>query len=104
MSASSLFFQTFLYFDANYSFVYIPLQLFLFVYKYNSLVYSATTMALEVIFLFVVLLLNWVRITLGRAGNRGRSTGKLVGYLLLSLVVIFGFVYVIAFQSAIFYL
>lgn len=43
MSLSTLFFQILLYYDTIYTMVYLPFQLFLFIYKYNSLVYTAAT-------------------------------------------------------------
>lgn len=45
MSMTSLFFHAFLYYDSIYTSVLIPFQLFLFIYKYNSLVYSQSVIA-----------------------------------------------------------
>lgn len=45
MSMSSLYFHVLLYYDNIYTTALIPFQLFLFIYKYNSLYYTTSTMA-----------------------------------------------------------
>ena len=46
MSKASLYYQTLLYFDGIYTNVLFPFQFFLFIYKYNSLVYTSLTIGL----------------------------------------------------------
>ena len=45
MSLTSLYFQSFLYYDRILTNILLPFQLFLFIYKYNALVYTSDVVA-----------------------------------------------------------
>lgn len=104
MSMASLYFQTFMYFDLIFTTILLPFQLFLFIFKYNSLYYTTTTMALEVILLVFAFFINLLRLHLGKSGNRGKLVLRIAFYLLLSIIIIVGFVYMIVWQSYIYWL
>ncbi len=104
LSKASLYYQTFLYYDGLYTGILLPFQLFLFIYKYNSLYYTTTVMALEVILLIVAFFLNLIRLNLGGSGNKGKLIGKIIGYLIITAIIIVGFVYMIVWQNYIYYL
>ena len=104
MVMSSLYFHTVQYYESLYTNIVIPFQLFLFIYKYNALVYSANTQAGEVILIIVAFLLNLWRHSLGKSGNRSKSIPKIVGYLVLSIIIVIGFLYVGLWQPYIYWL
>lgn len=104
MAMSSLYFHVLLYYDSLYTMVLIPFQLFLFIYKYNSLYYTTTAMAAEIILLLLAFCINWLRISVGGVANKGKNGVRYVFYFLFSIVIVMGYVYLIVWQSYIFWL
>jgi hypothetical protein len=58
----------------------------------------------EIILLVVVYFLNMWRMNLGKSGNKGKKYSNIIGYLILSAIVIVGFFYIIAIQPNILWL
>ena len=104
MSISSLFFHVLLYYDSIYTFTLIPFQLFLFIYKYNSLVYSSNTIVGEVILIIIAFFLNWFRITQGTIANKSKNGIRFAAYFLFSILIIIGFVYIVNWQPYVYWL
>lgn len=104
MSLTSLYFQSFLYYDNMLTNLLLPFQLFLFIYKYNSLVYSTNTMAGEIILLILAFFLNLLRLHLGNTANKSKSIPRFIGYYFLTLTIIMGFVYMIVWQPYVYWL
>jgi hypothetical protein len=104
MSLATLSFQVFLYYDSIYTMVLLPFQLFLFIYKYNSFPYKGTLIAVEVILLIVAFFLNWARLHEGRTANKGKKIGRYCLYLLFTVVIIVGFLYLAIWQRYVYWL
>ena len=104
MGMASLYFHSLQYYETIYTTILLPFQLFLFIYKYNSLAYETRVQAGEIILLIVAFILNMIRHGLGRSGNRAKNVGKIIGYLILTVIIIMGFVYAITWQPYILWL
>lgn len=104
MSMTSLFFHALLYYESIYTTVLIPFQLFLFIYKYNSLVYSQSVVAAEVILIIIGFFLNLLRIRQGTVGNKGKQAVRFVIYFILTIIIIIGFIYLIVWQPYVYWL
>lgn len=104
MSMSTLFYQILLYYDGIYTMVLLPFQLFLFIYKYNSLVYTSSTQAGEIILLIVAFFLNWIRLHNGTIANKGKHLIRFSVYFILTIIMIIGFIYLIIWQKYVYWL
>ena len=104
MSMATLAFHSLQYYESLYTSLLIPFQLAIFIYKYNSLAYDQNTKAGEIILLILAFFLNIIRHRIGRSGNRSKNVGKIIGYVILSVLLIMGFVYVIVWQPYIYWL
>lgn len=104
MSMSTLYMHSFLYYDSIYTYLLLPFQLFLFIYKYNSLLYTSGRQAGEIVLLLLAILLNWIRIQQGRAANKGKSVLRFFVYFILTVAIIMGFVYLIVWQPYVYWL
>ena len=104
MSMSSLYFHVLLYYDNLYTMALIPFQLFLFIFKYNSLYYTTGTIAGEIILLVLAFFVNWMRITAGEVANKGKNGVRYIFYFLFSILITLGYVYLLVWQSYIYWL
>lgn len=104
MPISSLYFHALLYYSSIYTIPLIVFELFLFILKYNSLAYTTSTIAGEVIILIIVFFVNLGRLTLGFHANKGKSVGKFIGYFIMTAIVLLSFIYVIVWQRFIYWL
>lgn len=104
LSMSTLYFQSFLYYDTIYTLPLLVFQMFLFVYKYNSLIYATATIAGEVILLILAFFINWLRLQQGKIANRNKSTPRYLGYAFMTVLMIVGFVYLIVWQPYVYWL
>lgn len=103
-SLISVYFQALIYYDRLFSFLALILQYPIFIYKYNLLIYSSSTIAGELIILTILLFLNSWRMSLGEAGNKGKRFGWICGFLGLTALIIIGWIYVVALQTNALYL
>lgn len=101
---SSLYFHVLLYYDNLYTMALIPFQLFLFIFKYNSLYYTTGTIAGEIILLVLAFFVNWMRITAGEVANKGKNGVRYIFYFLFSILITIGYVYLLVWQSYIYWL
>ena len=104
MSMPSLYFHVLLYYDFIYTMILIPFQIFLFIYKYNSLLYSTNTIVGELILIVIAFFLNWFRINCGKIANKGKNGVRFLLYFILTAVIIVGFVYIIVWQPYVYWL
>lgn len=104
MNMSTLYFQSILYYDSIYTTTIIPFQLFLFIYKYNSLLYSSNTQTAEIILILLAFILNLTRIYQGKIANRGKQVLRFALYFILTIAIIMGFVYLIIWQPYVYWL
>jgi hypothetical protein len=104
MSMPSLYFHVLLYYDTFYTMVLIPFQIFLFIYKYNSLVYSTNTIVGELILIVLALFINWLRLDCGKIANKGKSGARYAIYFIATAVIIVGFVYIVVWQPYVYWL
>jgi len=95
-----VFLQAMVYYDEILSYFALLFQYLCFIYKYNILTYSSSTIAAELILLTLLLIFNPFRLSSARIGNKGRRYGRLVFFLLLDVLLILGLVYVVALQSS----
>lgn len=58
----------------------------------------------EIILLILGYFLNMWRLSLGASGNKGKKYPNIIGYLILSVIMIVGFFYIIAIQTNILWL
>ena len=100
---TTLYFNILLYYNTIYTTPLIIFQLFLFILKYNSLTYQTSTIAAEVILLILVFILNLYRLNLGFIVNKNKHLGKFIIYLIFSIIVLLGFVYVVVWQNWIYW-
>lgn len=103
-SLLSVFLQSLIYYDEILSYFALIFQYLLFIYKYNILYYTSGTIAGELILLTILLVLNPLRISCGRIGNKGKRYLRLLSFLLLDVLFIVGCIYVITIQSSALYL
>lgn len=93
-----------LYYDSILSYFALIFQYPQFIYKYNILFYSSSTITAELMLLSLLLLANPLRIGLGRSGSKGRQSLKLLGFVGLDVLLVVGYVYVLGMQSNALYL
>ncbi len=96
--------QALLYYEQIYTWVIIPFQLLILIFKYNALIYESLTIGLEITLLAVGFLLNAIRLSSGRQGLKGRSYFRMAIYLILSIILIPGEVYLLQLQEWILWL
>lgn len=65
---------------------------------------SKDTIAGEIILLVLAYFLNIWRLALGTSGNKGKKYPNIIGYLILSVILIVGFFYIISIQPNILWL
>ena len=99
-----VFLQALIYYDEILSYFLLIFQYLQFIYKYNILYYSSGTIAVELIFLSLLLIINPFRIDCGRVGNKGKKYLRLIVFLILDALYIVGLFYVIAIQTNALYL
>lgn len=105
MSMSTVYFQTLLYYDTIYTMVLLPFQMFLFIYKYNLLVYLDNGVKVaQIILLIVAFILNWIRLGQGSIGNKNKQPVRFFVYYFLTIVMIIGFIYLIIWQRYVLWL
>ena len=103
-SLLAVYFQAVVYYDQILSYFCLAFQYLLFIYKYNVLYYSTSTIAGELILLTLLLLLNPLRLTSASSGAKGRKTLLLLLFFLLDILFLLGCVYVAALQSSALYM
>lgn len=103
-SLISVYFHSVIYYDAIYSFFLLIFQYFIFIYKYNILFYAAALEAGELVILTLLLALNALRLSLGSSGNRGKRYSHLIAFMILDIVLLVGYVYIVALQINALYL
>ena len=104
MSMASYYFYSLQYYESLYTSILIPFQLCIFIFKYNSLAYDNNTKAGEVILLIIAFIINTIRHSLGRSGNRSKNIPKIIVYLVFSVLIMMGFIYLIVWQPYIYWL
>lgn len=103
-SLLGVYFQAVLYFDTVLSYFLLAFQYLLFIYKYNILYYTSATIAVELILLTVLLPLNGIRLAAGTNGNKGKKYSALLLFAILDILLLVGYIYVMAIQANALYL
>lgn len=85
---SSLPLQVLLYFNAAFSVLFVVISVATFIYKGNQFLYSEGVLGTEVFFLFVYVLLEWVRLFQASKGNKIEQVGPLLWSLLFAVAVV----------------
>jgi hypothetical protein len=70
----------------------------------DSITINLDIIAGEIILLVVGFFINNWRLTLGQAGNKGKKYGSIVGYMLMSILIILGSIYIVVIQDNILWL
>jgi hypothetical protein len=86
------------------SYFALVFQYLLFIYKYNILYYASSTIAGEIILLSCLLLVNGVRLSYGRSGNKGKKYLHLLLYIILDVLLMVGYIYILSIQTNALYL
>ena len=98
-SLLAVYFQALVYYDEILSYFILIFQYLEFIYKYNILTYQSGVIAGELILLTLLLAFNPLRIACARSGNKGKKYLKLIVFLVLNVLLILGYVYVLALQT-----
>lgn len=66
--------------------------------------YASATIAAEIILLSLLLVLNAARISFARGGNKGKKYSYLALFLLSDVLLLVGYIYIVAIQTNALYL
>lgn len=91
--------QIVLYIDNLYSWVYLLLELALFIYRGYTLNYSIVTIAFEVLGVFLLFLTQMFRLYLGCVGNKTEEITPLFYMILLTFLTTTGAIYYLRLQT-----
>ncbi|OMJ89267.1 hypothetical protein SteCoe_8655 [Stentor coeruleus] len=96
---ASLTLQILLYGDGLYNWAYLLLQLALFVYRGYTYNYKTLTIGFELLGVFLLFLLQMIRIFIGSVGNKTEEIVPLLYMLLLTIPTALGALYFLGFQT-----
>lgn len=96
---SSLPYQTIMYCNSYYFALFWVAEIFIFIFKGEILPYPTGILAAEVVLLFIMAALEFIRMFMGMKGNLTERVVSVVVSLLLTLPSIFGCLYLIIWQT-----
>ena len=76
-----------------WSFVWFGLSFFVFIYKGIVLPYPTSSYAFEYTFIFILEIVVLCKIFMGNMGNKTERPGMVAWFLLLSILVLVGYIY-----------
>ncbi|XP_005109190.1 transmembrane protein 216 isoform X2 [Aplysia californica] len=87
---SSLPFQILLYLNGWYFVFFFVCEILLFVFKGETLPYASNVLAAEILLLFLLAIIEGLRLFFGRRGNLTEQIVGVIVFLVLSVPTIFG--------------
>ena len=90
--------QIFIYFERIYVVIFFLFEIILYIFKANVLVYPPNNLGTEIVGLFFLLILQYVKLQNANTANKTELRNYHIYTILFSIPVLLGYVYYIYFQ------
>ena len=96
---ASLLFQKTIFYEFYWNFIYVVFEIICFSFKSNYLNYSSGFYGIDVTVVVCFVFGIFVRNSIGNVGNKTEDSGTIMKFLLLSVLVIFIYLYLMLWQT-----
>ncbi len=99
MSKASLALQIFIYFERIYAVIFFFFEIIMYIFKANVLVYPPGILGAEIVGIFFILILQYVKLGNANTANKTEIRPYHVYTILFSIPVLLGYVFYLYFQT-----